>query len=60
MAKIQLVNVLSGAVKSNMVKNRDDYDNFIEPTELANLLISISAAEPSIRIKDIEILRRNY
>lgn len=58
--KIQLVNVLSGAVKSNMVKNRDDYDNFIEPTELANLLISISAAGPSIRIKDIEILRRNY
>ena len=37
--KIQLVNVLSGAVKSTMVKDRDNYDDFIEPSELANLLV---------------------
>ncbi len=58
--KIQLVNVLSGAVKSTMVKDRDNYDDFIEPSELANLLVNISAAGSSIRIKDIELLRRNY
>ena len=58
--KIQLVNVLSGAVKSTMVKDRDNYDNFIEPSDIADILINITAAGSSIRIKDIELLRRNY
>ncbi len=58
--KIQLVNVLAGAVKSIMVNDRDNYDHFIEPSDLADLLINITAAGSSIRIKDIELLRRNY
>jgi short-subunit dehydrogenase len=58
--KVQLVNVLPGAVKSSMAEHRDNYDKFIDTSELANLLINISEVGPSIRIKDIEILRRNY
>ena len=58
--KVQLVNVLPGAVKSSMAEHRDNYDKFIDTSELARLLIRISEVGPSIRIKDIEILRRNY
>tara|TARA_Y100000389_G_scaffold204056_1_gene254726 strand:- start:911 stop:1603 length:693 start_codon:yes stop_codon:yes gene_type:complete len=58
--KIQLVNILPGAVKSSMAKGRENYDKFIDVSELASLLIHISEVGASIRIKDIEILRRNY
>ena len=58
--KVQLVNVLPGAVKSSMAEHRDNYEKFIDTSELANLLINLSEVGPSIRIKDIEILRRNY
>ena len=58
--KIQLINVLSGAVKSTMVEDRKGYQNFIEASELANLLINLSEAGDSLRIKSIEVLRRNY
>lgn len=57
---LQLVNVLPGAVKSNMAKDRDNYDKFIDTSELAELLINLSSTGSSIRIKDIELLRRNY
>lgn len=57
---LQLVNVLPGAVQSNMAKGRDNYEKFIDASELAELLISLSRTGSSIRIKDIELLRRNY
>jgi hypothetical protein len=43
-----------------MVEDRKGYQNFIEALELANLLINLSEAGASLRIKSIEVLRRNY
>jgi NAD(P)-dependent dehydrogenase (short-subunit alcohol dehydrogenase family) len=58
--KLQLVNVLCGAVQSPMVNSRNEYENFIEVSELADLLIKVSGIGSSLRIKNIEVLRRNY
>lgn len=58
--ELQIVNVLCGAVQSSMAEGRDDYKKFISPNELSKILYSLSKAGKSLRIKDIEILRRQY
>lgn len=58
--KLQLVNVLIGAVSSNMAAGRADEDKFISPNELAETLIALSGVGMSIRLKNVEILRRLY
>ena len=57
---LQLVNVLCGAVRTKMCSNRPGNDLFIEIDELANTLVDLLNTGPSLRIKDIEILRRRY
>jgi len=58
--ELQIVNVLCGAVQSSMAEGRDGYKKFISSNELSKILYSLSKAGKSLRIKDIEILRRQY
>ena len=57
---LQLVNVICGAVQSTMVNRRSDLKKFIDPAELSEILYSISVSGNSLRLKNVEILRRNY
>ena len=58
--KIQIINILCGAIQTNMVAYRDDYKKFIKIEDLVNFLYSLSEVGDSIRINNLEILRRNY
>lgn len=57
---LQIVNVLCGAVQSSMAKGRSGYDKFISLSELSEVLYSLSIAGKSLRLKDVEVLRRCY
>jgi len=57
---IQYINVMLGAVNSSMTNNREDKDKLIQLEDLTNFLISLSKLGPSLRVKDIELLRRIY
>lgn len=58
--RLQIVNVLLGAVASNMTAGRAEKSKLINPDELAETLIALSGVGMSIRLKDVEILRRLY
>jgi NAD(P)-dependent dehydrogenase (short-subunit alcohol dehydrogenase family) len=57
---LQIVNVLCGAVQSCMTEERPDFNKFISLQDLSETLYSLSKVGPSLRLKDIEVLRRNY
>ena len=57
---LQIVNVLCGAVQSDMADGRPDFEKFISLSELSEALYSLSTARKSFRFKDVEILRRCY
>lgn len=57
---LQLVNLLSGAVNSKMANNRPGAEKFISASDLAKCIYGLSMAGPTLRIKDIEVLRRVY
>lgn len=57
---LQIVNVLCGAVQSEMANGRDGFDKFIALSDLSETLYSFATTGSSLRIKNVEILRRNY
>jgi len=57
---VRVLNANIGAMKTEMVKGRGDYDKFIDPCDAARAIYNASIEMSSLRISEINILRREY
>lgn len=57
---VSVVNVYSGAINTDMVKGRNNPQKLIKANEAAELVYSISQNYSSVRISEIDILRKIY
>ena len=48
---------MCGAVKSNITKDRDNFDKLIDPSDLAQQILDITKLEETLAIRRIEVLR---
>ena len=57
---IRVVNVFLGAMQTDITRHREDFDNLIDPCEVADVIYELCKNRKSLRITDITICRRNY
>lgn len=57
---IRLIDVYLGAMQTEMTKKRSDYDKFIKTEEVADLIFRISKEYKSLRITEVDLIRRKY
>ena len=54
---IHITDLVCGAVKSNITKDRDNFDKLIDPSDLAQQILDITKLEETLAIRRIEVLR---
>jgi NAD(P)-dependent dehydrogenase (short-subunit alcohol dehydrogenase family) len=57
---ISVLNVLLGGVNTNMAYGRAGQENFIDPDEAAEAIVSNVFLGESVRCRTVELLRKNY
>lgn len=57
---VRVVNVTLGAMKTPMSNKRENWENFISPEEVADVLFSLWSNQKSLRITEIELNRSRY
>jgi len=57
---IKILNVYSGAMKTDMTKHRPDWDKLIDPKEVARVIFDLCQNYKSLNINEITITRSNY
>lgn len=57
---VRVIDVYPGAMKTDMSKGREDFNNLIEPDEVASAIFAIAEDYKSLKIKEIDIGRKNY
>lgn len=57
---IKIIDFYPGAMKTDMTKERGSADLLIEPDEVARVIVRLCDHYKTLRIKEIEIGRRNY
>jgi len=57
---VGVIDIFLGAMKTDMVKDRPDYDKFIDPDEAAYFIFNLVQNYRSLRLKEVEIGRANY
>lgn len=57
---IRLINVYLGAMQTAITKRRKDYKNLIQTEEVADVIFRISKNYKSLRITEIDLVRRIY
>jgi NAD(P)-dependent dehydrogenase (short-subunit alcohol dehydrogenase family) len=57
---VRIVNMYVGAMKTDMTANRPDWDKFIDPYEVAELIVWLCRDHKSLRITELTVVRRNY
>ncbi len=57
---IRLIDVYLGAMKTDMTKHRTNSENFIETSDVADLILQLSKNYSSMRINEIDLGRRKY
>lgn len=57
---IQVLNVNVGAMKTSMTEGRKDWSKFIDPKEVAETVHQVCHNYTSLRLTEIDILRRKY
>jgi len=58
--KIRLIDIYIGAMQTEMTKKRSDHKKFMQTEEVADLILRISKEYKSLRITEIDLLRRIY
>lgn len=59
-AGVKVVSIYLGAMKTDMTKHRQDYDNLMETQDAANFIYHTCKNYESMRITEVDICRRNY
>lgn len=57
---IRIIDVYLGAMKTDMSKHRQDWDNLIEPTEAARVIVGLCENYESLNVSEITIARMKY
>jgi NAD(P)-dependent dehydrogenase (short-subunit alcohol dehydrogenase family) len=57
---VSVLNVLLGGLKTDMAKGRQGLENFIDPDEAAEAIVSNVSLGGSVRCRSVELLRRKY
>lgn len=57
---IRVIDVFLGAMKTDMTKNRKDFDKLIDPKEAAQIILNLCNNYQTLRITEIDISRGNY
>lgn len=57
---IRVINVCLGAMKTDMTQHREDVDKLIQVEDAANLIFSACNEYESLRVTEVDVLRRNY
>ena len=57
---IQLIDVYLGAMQTAITKERVDYNSLIEPQEVARAIFKLCKNHESLRISEVDILRKRY
>jgi short-subunit dehydrogenase len=57
---VKIIDIATGAIKTNMTVDREGWEKFIDPMEIAGHLIEISNETQSLRFVNVEILRQRY
>jgi len=59
-SNVRVIDVYPGAMKTDMTKGREDFNDLIEPDEVASVIFALSESYRSLKIKEITIARKNY
>jgi len=59
-SNVRVIDVYPGAMKTDMSSGREDFNNLIEPDEVASVIFALSENYRSLKIKEITIGRKNY
>ncbi len=57
---VTVLNIYSGAIQTDMTLDRRDNEKFMKPKEVADVIYSLSNNYSSLRITEVEILRKVY
>lgn len=57
---VRVINVCLGGIRTDMTKGREGFENFIDPSEVAKIILNICKEYKTLRIGEIDILRRKY
>ncbi len=57
---VTILNIYSGAMRTDMTEGRRDSEKFMKTKEVAELICSLSENYSSLRISEVEILRKIY
>jgi short-subunit dehydrogenase len=57
---IKILDVFPGAMKTDMTKNRPDWENLMEPSEVAMAIFDACKNYPTMKITELYIGRTNY
>ena len=57
---IKVMDIYLGAMQTDMVRGRVGFERFIDPSEAAALIYSLTEPYKSLTIREVEIGRRNY
>jgi len=58
--KTEILDIYLGAMQTNMVRDRIDYDKFIDTKEASDLIYTLSKSYRSLKINEIYIGRKHY
>ena len=56
----QVIDVYPGAMKTDMSQGREDYNDLIDPSDVAQAVFALCEEYKSLKIKEITIGRKNY
>ena len=56
--KINILNVIFGATKSSITKNRKNYRDLIQPSELVEVILANLSCKTSLFVKNLDVERR--
>jgi short-subunit dehydrogenase len=57
---IQVLSVFIGSMKTDMTKGQPNWEKFIDPYEVAKVIVALCAARKTLRTTEIELCRSNY
>lgn len=57
---VKILDVYSGAMQTDMAKDRADFDKLIDPEEASKMIVKLCSFTETMRIPEIDIARSNY
>ena len=56
----RIINIKSGAIKTSTVQDREDFHNFIDASDLLDLIFKLIEIGPSISVTEVVAVRSKH